>query len=271
ERALTATALLLAILRVKPAPFCVLDEVDAALDERNVGRFTEALRELTDRTQFVVITHNRKTIEAVVSLTQEKVVRWEEVKGVQASIMLEEFMSVDEKVRQDPRWQAALRKRGITTPLIGDFHYIGHKLLAEHPACAEALDKYRINPGNVGFKNKRDSQFTDIVEIAIKNNKAVRIGANWGSLDQELLTRLMRHRDADAEPLDARDLVRGRLEVPHALLRVVVTQMGGRRVVVEQHHVEAGAAELAAVERGDHRRLGGVGCPDHPLCGETAA
>src|SRR4030081_2121535 len=90
-----------------------------------------------------------------------------------------------------PHIRDGLRKRGITTPLIGDFHYIGHKLLADYPACAEALDKYRINPGNVGFKNKRDSQFTDIVEIALKNNKAVRIGANWGSLDQELLTKLM--------------------------------------------------------------------------------
>src|ERR1700746_3691662 len=90
-----------------------------------------------------------------------------------------------------PHIRDALRKRGITTPLIGDFHYIGHQLLADYPACAEALDKYRINPGNVGFKNKRDSQFTDIVEIANKNDKPVRIGANWGSLDQELLTRLM--------------------------------------------------------------------------------
>src|SRR5246500_2256903 len=97
----------------------------------------------------------------------------------------------DEAAAAVPHIRDELRKRGITTPLIGDFHYIGHKLLAEHPACAEALDKYRINPGNVGFKNKRDSQFTDIVEIAIKNNKPVRIGANWGSLDQELLTRLM--------------------------------------------------------------------------------
>src|SRR5512136_477293 len=90
-----------------------------------------------------------------------------------------------------PHIRDALRKRGITTPLIGDFHYIGHKLLAEYPACAEALDKYRINPGNVGFKNKRDTQFADIIEIANKHNKPVRIGANWGSLDQELLTKLM--------------------------------------------------------------------------------
>jgi (E)-4-hydroxy-3-methylbut-2-enyl-diphosphate synthase len=107
-----------------------------------------------------------------------------------------------------PHIRDALRKRGITTPLIGDFHYIGHKLLADYPACAEALDKYRINPGNVGFKNKRDSQFTDIVEIAIRNNKAVRIGANWGSLDQELLTKLMEENAASPNPVDARAVTR---------------------------------------------------------------
>src|SRR5213082_1734985 len=107
-----------------------------------------------------------------------------------------------------PHIRDGLRKRGITTPLIGDFHYIGHKLLADYPACAEALDKYRINPGNVGFKNKRDSQFTDIIEIAIKNDKPVRIGANWGSLDQELLTRLMEDNAKSAQPLDARAVTR---------------------------------------------------------------
>ncbi len=114
----------------------------------------------------------------------------------------------DEAAAAVPHIRDGLRKRGITTPLIGDFHYIGHKLLAEHPACAEALDKYRINPGNVGFKNKRDSQFTDIVEIALKNNKPVRIGANWGSLDQELLTRLMEDNAKLPDPLDARAVTR---------------------------------------------------------------
>jgi (E)-4-hydroxy-3-methylbut-2-enyl-diphosphate synthase len=107
-----------------------------------------------------------------------------------------------------PHIRDGLRKLGLTTPLIGDFHYIGHKLLAEYPACAEALDKYRINPGNVGFKAKRDTQFADIVEIAIKNNKAVRIGANWGSLDQELLTRLMDENAASANPRDVRAVTR---------------------------------------------------------------
>src|SRR5712671_2700479 len=107
-----------------------------------------------------------------------------------------------------PHIRDGLRKRGITTPLIGDFHYIGHKLLADYPACAEALDKYRINPGNVGFKNKRDSQFTDIVEMALKYGKTVRIGANWGSLDQELLTKLMDENALLAEPKDVRAVTR---------------------------------------------------------------
>src|SRR5450631_3824109 len=107
-----------------------------------------------------------------------------------------------------PRIKERLAQMGVSVPLIGDFHYIGHKLLTDYPACAVALDKYRINPGNVGFKNKRDSQFTDIVEIALKNNKAVRIGANWGSLDQELLTRLMDENALLAEPKDVRAVTR---------------------------------------------------------------
>jgi len=96
---------------------------------------------------------------------------------------------------------------GIEAPLIGDFHYNGHTLLKEHPACAEALAKYRINPGNVGFKDKRDKQFAEIVEIALKNGKAVRIGVNWGSLDQDLLTRLMDENAKQPEPKDAREVM----------------------------------------------------------------
>ena len=114
----------------------------------------------------------------------------------------------DEAAAAVPHIRDGLRKRGITTPLIGDFHYIGHKLLADHPACAEALDKYRINPGNVGFKAKRDTQFTDIVEMALKYNKTVRIGANWGSLDQELLTKLMDENALLPAPKDVRAVTR---------------------------------------------------------------
>ena len=103
-----------------------------------------------------------------------------------------------------PHIREKLDARGVDVPLIGDFHYNGHTLLAEHPACAEALAKYRINPGNVGFKDKRDRQFSAIIEIAIKNDRPVRIGVNWGSLDQDLLTRLMDENAKLPEPKDAR-------------------------------------------------------------------
>jgi (E)-4-hydroxy-3-methylbut-2-enyl-diphosphate synthase len=107
-----------------------------------------------------------------------------------------------------PHIKERLLKMGVDVPIVGDFHYIGHKLLAEHPAAAEALDKYRINPGNVGFKEKRDRQFSSIVEMAIRYDKPVRIGANWGSLDQELLTRLMDENAKSPRPLEARAVTR---------------------------------------------------------------
>jgi (E)-4-hydroxy-3-methylbut-2-enyl-diphosphate synthase len=107
-----------------------------------------------------------------------------------------------------PHIKERLLKMGVNVPIVGDFHYIGHKLLAEHPACAEALDKYRINPGNVGFKEKKDRQFGAIVETAIRHGKPVRIGANWGSLDQELLTHLMDENSRSPAPLDARAVTR---------------------------------------------------------------
>jgi (E)-4-hydroxy-3-methylbut-2-enyl-diphosphate synthase len=112
----------------------------------------------------------------------------------------------DEAAAAVPRIKERLRQLGVSVPLVGDFHYIGHKLLADHPGCAEALDKYRINPGNVGFKDKKDRQFAAIIEMALKYNKPVRIGANWGSLDQELLTRLMDENARSAKPSDAREV-----------------------------------------------------------------
>jgi (E)-4-hydroxy-3-methylbut-2-enyl-diphosphate synthase len=114
----------------------------------------------------------------------------------------------DEAAAAVPRIKERLLQMAVDVPLVGDFHYIGHKLLADHPACAEALDKYRINPGNVGFKDKKDRQFSAIVETAIKYNKAVRIGANWGSLDGELLTRMMDDNARSATPVDARAVTR---------------------------------------------------------------
>jgi (E)-4-hydroxy-3-methylbut-2-enyl-diphosphate synthase len=106
-----------------------------------------------------------------------------------------------------PKIRERLDAMGVAVPLVGDFHYIGHKLLADYPACAEALAKYRINPGNVGFRDKRDRQFSDIIEIALKHDKPVRIGVNWGSLDQELLTRLMDGNAASPHPKGAREVL----------------------------------------------------------------
>src|ERR1700739_699185 len=114
----------------------------------------------------------------------------------------------DEAAAAVPHIKDRLAKMSVDVPIVGDFHYIGHKLLADHPACAEALDKYRINPGNVGFKEKRDRQFGAIVETAIKHDKPVRIGANWGSLDQELLTHLMDENAKKPNPADVRAVTR---------------------------------------------------------------
>ncbi|MEA2841591.1 MAG: (E)-4-hydroxy-3-methylbut-2-enyl-diphosphate synthase [Methylobacteriaceae bacterium] len=114
----------------------------------------------------------------------------------------------DEAAAAVPHIRDRLARIGVHVPLVGDFHYIGHKLLAAHPACAEALDKYRINPGNVGFKEKKDRQFGAIVEKAIEYGKTVRIGANWGSLDQELLTGLMDENARSPAPIEARAVTR---------------------------------------------------------------
>ncbi|HEY2228940.1 MAG TPA: flavodoxin-dependent (E)-4-hydroxy-3-methylbut-2-enyl-diphosphate synthase [Xanthobacteraceae bacterium] len=114
----------------------------------------------------------------------------------------------DEAAAAVPHIKERLVRMGVGVPIIGDFHYIGHKLLADHPACAQALDKYRINPGNVGFKNKKDRQFGAIIETAIRHGKPVRIGVNWGSLDQELLTHLMDQNARSSAPLGAREVMR---------------------------------------------------------------
>jgi (E)-4-hydroxy-3-methylbut-2-enyl-diphosphate synthase len=107
---------------------------------------------------------------------------------------------------------APIRERldhaGVRVPLIGDFHFNGHKLLREHPDCAAALAKYRINPGNVGRGSKRDPQFAEMIEIACRYDKPVRIGVNWGSLDAELLTRLMDENSALPQPRDAQEVTR---------------------------------------------------------------
>ena len=106
-----------------------------------------------------------------------------------------------------PYVREQLDKMGINVPLIGDFHYNGHRLLTEFPDCAQALSKYRINPGNVGKGDKHDKQFGQMIEAAMRYNKAVRIGVNWGSLDQELLAKLMDENAKRAQPYDAKQVM----------------------------------------------------------------
>jgi (E)-4-hydroxy-3-methylbut-2-enyl-diphosphate synthase len=112
-----------------------------------------------------------------------------------------------------PHIHEQLAALGVNVPLVGDFHFNGHKLLKGNPACAEALAKYRINPGNVGRGSKRDPQFAEMIEVACRNDKPVRIGVNWGSLDQDLLTRLMDENSRTSEPHTANQVMREALVV----------------------------------------------------------
>ncbi|TPN78583.1 flavodoxin-dependent (E)-4-hydroxy-3-methylbut-2-enyl-diphosphate synthase [Mesorhizobium sp. CU2] len=163
----------------------------------------------------------------------------------------------DESAAAVPRIQERLLRLGINVPLVGDFHYIGHKLLADHPACAEALAKYRINPGNVGFKDKKDRQFAAIVEMAIKHDKPVRIGVNWGSLDQELLTRLMDENQRQGFPLTAQEVTREAIVQSAILSAEMAEEIGlGRDKIILSAKV-SGVQDLIAVytelaTRSDH-------------------
>ena len=122
-------------------------------------------------------------------------------------------VNTEEAAGQVAKIRDLLEVEGCRVPLIGDFHYNGHKLLTEYPDCAEALAKYRINPGNVGFGRKRDSQFATMIEMAIKYDKPIRIGVNWGSLDSDLLTKMMDENAELAEPKDANEVMREALNV----------------------------------------------------------
>ncbi len=140
----------------------------------------------------------------------------------------------DEAAKAVPRIHEQLRARGIDVPIVGDFHYIGHKLLGDNPDCAAALDKYRINPGNVGFKDKKDKQFGAIIELALKYTKPVRIGVNWGSLDQDLLTHLMDDNAAKGSPLSARAVMHEAM-VRSALLSAARAEemgLGADRIII---------------------------------------
>ena len=117
-------------------------------------------------------------------------------------------VNTDEAAAAVPHIRDRLAQAGVTVPLVGDFHFNGHKLLKAHPACAEALAKFRINPGNVGRGSKRDPQFAEMIEMACRHAKPIRIGVNWGSLDPELLTRMMDENNASPAPRSANEVMR---------------------------------------------------------------
>jgi (E)-4-hydroxy-3-methylbut-2-enyl-diphosphate synthase len=148
-----------------------------------------------------------------------------------------------------PRIRERLDMAGVPVPLVGDFHYNGHQLLAAEPACATALAKYRINPGNVGFGRRRDEQFSSIVETAIRHGKAVRIGVNWGSLDQALAARLMDENAARAQPWDAPRVLREALirSALDSAARAEALGLGRDRIVLSCK--VSGVQELIAVYR----------------------
>jgi (E)-4-hydroxy-3-methylbut-2-enyl-diphosphate synthase len=148
----------------------------------------------------------------------------------------------DEAAAALPYIRDRLAVLGITAPLIGDFHYNGHRLLTDHPACAEALDKYRINPGNVGFKAKKDQQFGAIIETALRHDKPVRIGANWGSLDQDLLTQLMDENARQPQPLDARAITR------EAMVQSVLLSAARAESIGMPHNRIVLSAKVSAVQ-----------------------
>jgi (E)-4-hydroxy-3-methylbut-2-enyl-diphosphate synthase len=148
-----------------------------------------------------------------------------------------------------PHIRDRLDQMGVDAPLIGDFHYIGHSLLSQHPACAEALAKYRINPGNVGFGEKQDRNFSMMIEAAVRYGKPVRIGVNWGSLDQALLTRLMDENARLAEPKDARLVMHEALVQSGVLSAARAEQLGlsGEQIVISAKVSEV--QDLIAVYR----------------------
>ncbi|MFZ5547518.1 MAG: flavodoxin-dependent (E)-4-hydroxy-3-methylbut-2-enyl-diphosphate synthase [Pseudomonadota bacterium] len=144
---------------------------------------------------------NTDTVDVIETAIQVKEL------AIAGSEMVRITVNTPEAAAAVPHIRDQLDRMGIDVPLIGDFHYNGHRLLTEHPACAEALSKYRINPGNVGKGEKRDRQFAQMVEAACRYGKAVRIGVNWGSLDQELLASLMDDNHARAVPRDAKQVM----------------------------------------------------------------
>jgi (E)-4-hydroxy-3-methylbut-2-enyl-diphosphate synthase len=158
-------------------------------------------------------------------------------------------VNTDEAAAAVPHIRDRLAASGCTVPIVGDFHFNGHKLLAAHPAAASALDKYRINPGNVGRGSKRDPQFAAMVETACRNGKPVRIGVNWGSLDQDLLTRMMDENSRAAEPQGTLDVLREATVVSALASAARAEELGLPRDAIVVSAKVSGVQDLVAIYR----------------------
>ncbi|MDZ7751247.1 MAG: flavodoxin-dependent (E)-4-hydroxy-3-methylbut-2-enyl-diphosphate synthase [Gammaproteobacteria bacterium] len=173
----------------------------------------------------------------------------------------------------------ALAARGVVVPLVGDFHFNGHKLLTAHPACAEALAKYRINPGNVGRGSKRDSQFATLIELACRYDRPVRIGVNWGSLDQDLVARLMDDNARRPQPLEAAEVTREALvtSAVDSARRAVEFGLPADRIIISckvsgvQDLIAVYTALAARTSHALHLGLTEAGMGDKGVVSSTAA
>jgi (E)-4-hydroxy-3-methylbut-2-enyl-diphosphate synthase len=196
---------------------------------------------------------NTDTVDAIGTAIQVKEL------ALAGSELVRITVNTPEAAAQVPYIREQLDRMGIAVPLIGDFHYNGHRLLTDYPACAEALSKYRINPGNVGKGDKKDRQFAQMIEAALKWDKPVRIGVNWGSLDQELLAQLMDENAARAAPWEARQVMYEALITSAIQSAKLAEELGMRHEQVLLSCKVSGVQDLVAVYRELARRC------DYPL------
>ncbi|MDO8442598.1 MAG: flavodoxin-dependent (E)-4-hydroxy-3-methylbut-2-enyl-diphosphate synthase, partial [Polaromonas sp.] len=186
---------------------------------------------------------NTDTVDAIGTAIQVKEL------ALAGSEMVRITVNTPEAAQAVPHVREQLDRMGVDVPLIGDFHYNGHRLLTDYPACAEALSKYRINPGNVGKGDKHDRQFGQMIEAAIRWNKPVRIGVNWGSLDQELLASLMDENSRRAQPWDARQVMYEALITSAIGSAVLAEKMGMDRNQIILSCKVSGVQDLISVYR----------------------
>ena len=191
---------------------------------------------------------NTDTVDAIGTAIQIKEL------ALAGSEMVRITVNTPEAAQQVPYIREQLDRMGIDVPLVGDFHYNGHRLLTDYPDCAQALSKYRINPGNVGKGDKKDKQFGQMIEAAIRWNKAVRIGVNWGSLDQELLANLMDANSHRAEPWDVKQVMYEALATSAIDSAKLAESMGlsGNQIILSCK--VSGVKDLISVYRGLSKR-----------------